>query len=159
MPNALRSTTIEYANNGHAGAESMKRLLRSICWWPGLDNQSDERSLGCLSCQCNNNRTGTEPLRTTTMTNTPWHTVAIDFASTPTTEKLLNVYDEGSRKLFAERTRGETVKDAINVCKKIFDKYGTPSIVKSDNGPAFASGQMERQNAQYKSIIKLLEPL
>ena len=134
-------------------------MLRNICWWLGLNNDCDIRSARCIACQCTTNKITIEPLHPSIMSTIPWHIIAIDFASTPTSEKLLNVYDEGSRKLFAVKTNGETAKDAIRACQQIFDKYGVPSIVKSDNGPAFISFEFKTFAKKNNFIHRKVTPL
>ena len=155
IPSKLKQQALEYAHEGHASSTLTKRLLRNICYWPGMDNDIENMTENCITCQVTTNKMAIEPLLLSVKAEEPWHTIAIDFGSMPTTENILNVYDESSRKLFAMVSKGET----INICQQIFSKYGVPKVVKSDNGPAFKSKEFCNFAKKLNFVHRKVTPL
>ena len=47
----LRSKILDELHQGHPGVTHMKSLARGFVWWPGLDNDLEELSRNCDSCQ------------------------------------------------------------------------------------------------------------
>ncbi len=45
-----RSQITEQLHEGHPGVSRMKNLARSFVWWPGIDNDLEERVKLCESC-------------------------------------------------------------------------------------------------------------
>ena len=133
---------IDYAHEGHNGRKLCKKLLRNICWFPGMDSMIDNTIENCVPCQCNENSITAEPIVPSTIPNEPWHTLSIDFGSRgPTNEYTLVVHDAHSRKTLIKLAANSTTRTAVNICKNIFSIYGIPKIIKSDNGPAFISAE------------------
>lgn len=142
MPSTLQAKAIRIAHEGHLGIVLCKRLLRNRCWWPEMDAQVNTKVGDCAPCQANVDTTHHEPLIQSTMPLQKNGLIAIDFSSrTPTGEYVLVAYDEGRRYPSLKLSRTLTSNEAIRICEELFDKLGTPNVVKSDNGPAFASKQ------------------
>ena len=47
----LRETILDIAHDGHPGAPTMKRYIRSRVWFPDIDKRVEEITNGCLPCQ------------------------------------------------------------------------------------------------------------
>ena len=45
IPKVLRSRVLELAHSGHQGIVKMKKRLRSQLWWPGVDKDTERKSL------------------------------------------------------------------------------------------------------------------
>lgn len=94
----------------------------------------------CVGCEANTGHTRTQPQLPTEIPNENMQLVSIDFSSrTPNGNYLISANCERSRFQIIKVTRSLTAKEAIQKLKSIFEQYGTPKIVKSDNGPAFRS--------------------
>jgi hypothetical protein len=142
IPASLRQQIISTAHEGHMGISKTKSLLRNICWFPGMSAQIQEHIEGCIACQCNTPGNAPEPIQTTQMPKDPWHTLAIDHSSkSPTNEYGLSIYDEGSRTTMLKLSKDLTSATAIQKCKEVFAQHGIPKVIKTDNGPAFISGE------------------
>lgn len=144
LPTALRQKVVNAAHESHLGPDSMKRLLRSICWYPGMTKHIDETIANCGPCQTISDNTTIEPIQPTPLPKAPWKQIAIDFSSaTPSHEYVLAAKDEYSKDIELAITKRLTAKAAIYGAKAIFKKHGTPEIVKSDNGPAFIAKEWQ----------------
>ena len=160
IPISLRLILVKYAHEGHMGTNLMKRLLRNISWFPGMDRMVDEEILDCGPCQCNQDTTSTEPILPTTIPAEAWSQVALDFSSrTPTNDYMLIAKCEHARDILAEVSRNMTSESAIKICQRVFNERGIPKSVKTDNGPAFRSREfqefLKRYNVKHIKITPL----
>ena len=71
--------------------------------------------------------------------NEPWEEISIDFKELPTGEYLLVVIDDYSRYPVIEVVRSTSTTCIIPKLNTIFAAYGTPRVVRTDNGPPFNS--------------------
>jgi hypothetical protein len=135
LPQGLEKIIIDYAHDGHLGMTLVKRLLRNICWFPGMDTKIELKVSNCIACEANTDNTTTEPIIPTRMPLDNWKTLAMDWSSkTPSNEYILVVYDEQGRKMVLHLSSSTTAKAAINVSKRIFTTMGIPNSIKTDNG-------------------------
>ena len=51
IPWKLRSRILDELHQGHPGVIHMKSMTCGYVWWPGLDNDLEELSRNCKSCQ------------------------------------------------------------------------------------------------------------
>ena len=66
--------------------------------------------------------------------------ISIDFSSkTPSGVYILVMVCNRSRYPVMKISRGLTTHDAIRILSKVFQEFGTPAEIMSDNGPAFNS--------------------
>ena len=77
IPESLQQEVINYAHEGHNGRQLCKRLLRNICWFPKMDTMVDRTIGDCITCQCNEDNTTTEPIVPSTIPESAWHTLSI----------------------------------------------------------------------------------
>lgn len=160
IPKSLQQQVIDYAHEGHPGMVLVKRLLRSICWFPGMDKQIDNTIRSCIACQCNVDTTTTEPIIASTLPEDKMQVLALDFSSkTPTNDYLLVGVFEKARYPLYKLTKGMTTEDAKRVCVQIFKQYGTPKFIKTDNGPAFISHEWARFSREQKFVHQKITPL
>ncbi|KAF2888333.1 hypothetical protein ILUMI_17840 [Ignelater luminosus] len=62
VPEALRNRILELFHEQHLGIVRTKMLLRSYCWWPGLNDDVEKFISSCEVCQQTQNFTSTNPL-------------------------------------------------------------------------------------------------
>ena len=140
IPVTLRDELVKRAHMGHTGPDTIKRLLRSISWYPGMNQHIEDTINDCGPCVVNSDTTTTEPMQPTALPGKAWENIAMDFSSrTPTNDYVLAAKDEYSREKEIGITRRLTSEAAIVLAKNFFMKHGTPKVVKTDNGPAFKS--------------------
>ena len=63
----------------------------------------------------------------------------MDFAELPNKEYLLLVTDDYSRYPLVEIVKSTSATAVLPRLDKVFSEFGTPDVVKSDNGPPFNS--------------------
>uniref|UniRef100_H3A736 Gypsy retrotransposon integrase-like protein 1 n=1 Tax=Latimeria chalumnae TaxID=7897 RepID=H3A736_LATCH len=121
---------VELAHEGHQGLVKTKALIREKVWFPGIDKKVEEKT-----CQIATPETKHEPLMI--------KEVSIDFADLPTGEYLLVISDDYSRYPVVDIVKSTSTQTVIPRIDKIFSEFGTPKIVKSDNGPPFHSHEFK----------------
>ena len=125
-----------------------------------MDSMIDSTVNDCIACQCNEDNTTTEPILPSTIPESAWHTLSIDFGSrSPTNDYTLAVYDSHSRKTLVKLAPNMTTATAIRICQNFFIKYGIPKIIKSDNGPAFISAEWANFAKKYNFHHQKITPL
>ncbi|KAJ1094088.1 hypothetical protein NDU88_007172, partial [Pleurodeles waltl] len=80
-PEGVRKHIIDITHQGHLGRGVMKRKIRQLFWWPGVDKQVEETVKNCVPC---GNSDKTKVLRQTPLApvrfpERPWEKLAVDF--------------------------------------------------------------------------------
>ncbi|XP_055634095.1 uncharacterized protein K02A2.6-like [Toxorhynchites rutilus septentrionalis] len=179
VPASLRNRIISTAHDGHPGVNLMKSHLRTAVWWPKMDADVESFVKNCRGCVLVSAPDVPEPMLRKELPSGPWEDISIDYLGPlPDGQYLLVVVDCYSRYLEICEITCTDSKNTIENLKKIFSRFGLPSLIKADNGPQFASqefrtfceehgiklvntipywpqmnGQVERQN---RSILKRL---
>ena len=131
---------IEIAREGHQGQVRTKQLLRAHVWFPGMDSQCDKFVSTSIYCQSNTPDVHREPLKMTELPEGPWRKVSVDFCGLLANGDLALVFHcQYSRYPVVEFVGSTSEKATIPVFRRVFDTYGVPEVVKSDNGPPFNS--------------------
>ena len=136
IPTALQNKTVDIAHEGHLGIVKTKALMREKVWFPSIDKLVETKVKTCVACQIAIPVTSREPLIMSTLPNQPCEEMSVDFAHVDG-EILLLVIDDYSRFPFVEPVSSEASSAVIPKLDKIFATFGTPNVVKSDNGPPF----------------------
>ena len=143
VPAKLRNDVLQMLHACHPGIVSMKALSRSYTWWPGINDDIEEISKHCDTCQMNQNN----PQKTTPHPWIPathaWERIHIDFAQLFDRQWLV-VVDSYSK--FPEIIdMGQNTKSSATIkeLRKLFAVYGLPRLVVSDRGPQLVSDEME----------------
>ncbi|GFR75472.1 transposon Ty3-G Gag-Pol polyprotein [Elysia marginata] len=128
IPSSLHHQVVTLAHDSHQGIVKTKQLIREKFWFPGIDKMVEEHLKWCVPCQ--SSVTGTakrEPLE-----------ISVDFAGPfPTGEHLLIMIDDYSRFPEVEILFSTSAKTVIPNIDQIFARFGTPIVLKKDNGPPF----------------------
>ena len=79
IPATLRHRILTIAHQQHQGIFKTIALLREKVWWPGLSRDTKEFIKSCRPCQSTTPYiVKYQPLKTTEIPKTSWHTLAID---------------------------------------------------------------------------------
>ncbi len=89
-----------------------------------------------------------EPLITTQLPEYPWQIVGTDLFEIDKTYYLL-IVDYFSRYPEVFQLKSTTSTMVINVMKQVFSRHGIPEIVRSDNGPQYASLEFAEFSSSY----------
>ena len=136
VPAALQERIIDIAHESHLGIVKTKALLREKVWFPCMDKMVETKVKACLPCQVVTPIYTREPLQMSVLPDNPFDEVSIDFAHEDG-ETLLLLIDDYSRFPFAEPVSSTSASAVIPKLDQLFATFGTPSVVKSDNGPPF----------------------
>lgn len=144
IPENLRERILHCAHQGHPGAVTTKNLLRERVWWLGMDRHVEDYLKRCLGCATVQRDNPPEALIRTRLPESPWDAVAIDFLEIREHGvKLLVLVDYYTRFVSVEIMKVTDASHLIEVLEKIFDIWGYPWLIRSDNGSPFQSQEFE----------------
>ena len=138
IPSNLHKHVLEIAHEGHQGFQKSYALLEQYVWFPMMHKIMKEHVERCIVCKTNSETKVYEPLKMSPLPSGPWEEVCVDFhGPVGNGEYIMVLIDEYSRfpiiKIIST-TAGHVVIPAL---REIFAVFGTPTQVKSDNGPPF----------------------
>jgi hypothetical protein len=136
LPVSLQEKAVNIAHEGHQGMVKTKGLLREKVWFPCMDKLVEEKIRHCLPCQIATPQVTREPLKMSPLPVAAWEEISIDFASV-SGETVLVIVDDYSRFPIVEPISSTSAASAIPKLDKCFAMFGTPKVVRSDNGPPF----------------------
>lgn len=141
LPYALRDRAIESAHQGHMGAASMKKILRNYFWWPGMAKSTETFVKSCETCFRLSRRNPPIPLTNRELPDGPWEILQIDFFSLKDcgSGEFLVIVDTYSRYLHVIEMKSTDANSTNDALSKIFEVWGYPLVIFSDNGPPFQS--------------------
>ena len=140
IPRRLRPKLVKIAHKGHQGIEKSKKMARWGAWYPGIDTDIEREVASCVACQALTGLPQHEPQQPTVMPNRPMEVVAIDYKGVlKDGSSWLSIVCEYSRFLSVYRVASQDFLQTSRAMKKFFFVLGVPEIIKSDNGPVFAS--------------------
>ena len=144
IPAQLRQQSVILAHQGHQGIVKTKSLLREKVWFPGIDKYAEECVKSCIACQASYPVPKKEPLCMSELPTAPWTELSCDFGQVGSNEYLLIVVDDYSRYPLVEVVSSTSSQAVIPKLDKMFAEFGTPLILKSDNGPPFNGNEFRK---------------
>lgn len=139
IPQSLETKLLTSLHENHSGITRMKSLARSYFWWTGLDEDIEKIAKSCKACQEQKSKPPKAPLHPWIWPNTPWKRIHIDFAGPFLNKMFLIVVDAHSKWPEVIQMTSTTSAKTIDVLRTLFDRYGLPEQLVSDNGPQFTS--------------------
>lgn len=141
LPTRLRRRALQSAHQGHMGAASIKRILREYFWWPGLAKEAEVFVEQCETCLLLSRKNPPIPLSCRTLPQGPWEILQIDFFTDNEFGhgEFLVVVDTYSRYLHVIEMRTIDAEATNLALNRIFEIWGYPLAIQSDNGPPFQS--------------------
>src|SRR5277367_4845492 len=138
LPESLRSKVLDLAHEGHVGADRMKWRIRQTFWFPGIEEAVTEHVRRCHPCLANSPCQPPPPIATQDLPKQVWERITVDFCGqTPAGTYLLLVVDEFSRYPFVIEVASTGHQSTIKALDNLFCMFGSPKVLKSDNGPPF----------------------
>lgn len=149
IPKGLRVYVMDAAHTGHPGKNVMSKSISRYLWWPELNKDVEKYVKSCVSCTLMRRPEHPEPITSTIIPSEPWKRIAIDFFSAPLDikSKILVIKDYYSRYLITKLVSSENAKETTEALDTVFNIFGKPKSIKSDNGSPF-------QSASFKSWCK-----
>ena len=136
VPASLQERIVDIAHESHLGIAKTKGCLREKVWFPLMDKMVEAKVKACLPCQAVTPLYNREPLQMSVLPDNPFDEVSIDFAHMDG-DTLLLLVDDYSRFPFVEPVSSTSASVVIPKLNQLFAMFGTPRVVKSDNGPPF----------------------
>ena len=136
IPEALKSRMLEQLHQGHPGITRMKALTRSFVWWPGVDQQLEQKVKSCINCQQHQN---TAPLHPWEWPKRPWERLHVDYAGPIQGKMLLVTVDAYSKWIDIQVVNSATSRNTIDHLRTLFATHGILEVLVSDNGTPFTS--------------------
>ena len=137
VPPTLRRDIMLRIHEGHQGAERCRMRVQQSVWWPAVTSQVKQFVDNCREC-AKRARQRREPLVPTPLPDYPWQMVGTDLCELKGVHYLV-VVDYFSRYPEVHRLTSTTSASIIQVLKAVFARHGIPEVVRSDNGPQYAS--------------------
>lgn len=143
VPESLRVRVLEVSHIGHISATTMKQLLRAHAWWPGMTVDADSFHADCRGCSLTSRCVAIPSLSPRALPRRPLEIVHLDFLKLTGICELLVVTEAYSRYLWVVEMKSTSTKATNKALMSIFDCWGKPQMLQSDNGPQFISKEFK----------------
>lgn len=135
----------------HLGIEKTHEKLSRLYYWPGMFKSVHDYVNSCHVCKSSKspNFATRPPMGSFELPTMPFQRIFIDFLGPYPRSKsgyshIMVILDHLTKFVFIEPIRAATAKIAVNVLEKqIFNIFGIPEYVVSDNGSQFISALFE----------------
>ena len=144
IPEKYRDQVMEVLHEGHLGMVKMKSLARSYVYWPNIDQQIEQKCMGCHGCSSVRKMPATAPLHPWEWPSHPWRRLHIDYAGPYLHCMFLVVVDAHSKWPEVVVMKNATSTTTITALRNIFARFGIPDQIVSDNGSQFTSNEFEQ---------------
>ncbi|CAD6192730.1 unnamed protein product [Caenorhabditis auriculariae] len=141
IPKTLQREVLQELHASHAGMDHMKRLARSVAFWPGIDADCENFVRNCKACSLHSKTPRKVPLQPWPAPERVWQRIHIDFAGPDQGQWYLVVVDAKSKYPEVKIVHSISAANTVKVLKEIFARNGYPETIVSDNGTQFTSQQ------------------
>ncbi|XP_062404761.1 uncharacterized protein K02A2.6-like [Sardina pilchardus] len=143
IPPQAREILLDELHEPHPGISRMKSTARGHMWWPGLDNEIEQKVKACVICQEVRNAPPQAPVSPWEWPGKPWTRIHIDYAGPFLGEMFLIAVDAHSKWLEVAPVRAATSAATIEHLRAMFSIYGLPHTIVSDNAAYFTSSEFK----------------
>lgn len=147
IPSSERLDVLQRIHVGHLGITKCRERAKDCVWWPGMSSAIESMVKSCRRC-CESQPVKCEPLKPTYWPEGPWHTLGSDLFEYKGSQYLVLV-DYYSRYPEVAKLESATSSCVIAHIKSIFGRHGIPFVVRSDNGPCYASVEFAKFAKEY----------
>ena len=149
IPSKLRSKLLNNLHSAHLGINKTIRLARDMYFWPGFSNDIKSKVGSCEICNSFKNVQAKEPLIPTDVPDLPWQKLGCDIFELDGKQYLV-LGDYYSRFIEVDFLENISSDKVITKLKAHFSRYGIPSVLITDNGSQFSSGEFQNFAKLYK---------
>jgi transposase InsO family protein len=139
VPPQAREILLNELHMTHPGIVRMKGLARSHLWWPGLDQEIENKVRDCHMCQTHNKMPTQASLHPWEWPGRPWHRIHIDYIGPFEGHMILVIVDSHSKYIDAHVTNSTSTAVTITKLQQTFAIFGLPVTIVSDNATGFMS--------------------
>ena len=133
VPARFHNKIMDIIHEGHLGMSKMKAIARGYVYWPGIDQQIEQKALGCNGCAQTRKMPAASPLHPWEWPAQPWRRLHIDFAGPFLNRMFLVVVDAHSKWPEVIPMKNATSTTTITALRSIFSRFGLPDQIVSDN--------------------------
>lgn len=142
IPKKWRNKVLDFCHKSHNGIVLMKKLARSLVYWPGLDKDIEDWIHGCEVCQELSTVSKKKVSTKWTPSTYAMERIHIDFFFFEGQNCFL-IMDTFTKYIEVILMKQSNAEKVIEVLKHFFDSMGWPGSIVSDNGSPFASYKFE----------------
>ena len=147
VPKSLQAATLQKIHNGHQGIQRCRQRTTSSVWWHGVSKHIEQLVKSCPIC-AKASTPHKEPLMYSPLPNHPWEKVGSDLFELNGSTYLL-VVDYFSCFIEIQKLSSMNSRSVILALKAIFSRHGVPVTLVSENGPQYASREMQEFAESY----------
>ena len=143
IPKTLQRKYLDKIHNGHQGIQRSLQKAREYVFWTNYTRDIKETIEKCSICQENSTALKTEKFKyVSTIPPHPWHTLGTDLFYFKKQDFIVLI-DYFSKFLIVRKLHNSTSSAVIKELGLIFSEFGTPFILRSDNGPCYTSSEFQ----------------
>ena len=156
IPRSLRQNILNLLHMGHFGMERMKKLARTVVYWPNIDVDITDMCRHCITCAEFQNKP-TKTFHPWCIPDEPWSRVHVDHAVNFMGINWLILTDAFSKYPCIHATNSLSTTATIQLLEESFAHFGYPKTLVSDNGKSFLSEQFQKYCSE-RGILHLTGP-
>ena len=141
VPPSLRPEMLKQFHETHLGINKCKQRAHEAQYWPGMGQQIEDMISDCVLCNTYQNKQLAETLRPTPTPDRPWQEIASDIFEWQGTNYIVTV-DYMSKFIEVDKLQ-DMSSSTIDALKRQFSVHGLPEVLRSDNGPQYASREFQ----------------
>ena len=149
VPPSMRSDMISQVHGSHLGVVKCKQRAREALFWPGMSSQIEDAVSDCVMCNTYQNKQGRETMKATKTPDLPWVQVASDIFDWKGEHYVLTV-DYYSKFIEVDKLTDMSSQCTIETIKSQISRHGIPEVLRSDNGPQYASREFAKFCQDYE---------
>ena len=140
IPPKYHDRLLTELHSTHIGVISMKKVIRNLVWWPGINRAIENIAAKCKGCKKHRKKPSANTLSVWPFARRPFERVHVDYFEYRGKHVLIMV-DAFSKKLFLHYLGTDTTAPVTCAVLSAWfsQEYGSPTTLVSDNGPQFTS--------------------
>jgi transposase InsO family protein len=151
IPEKMRMELLGIIHEGHQGQKKCLWRAKDAVYWPGMENDIIHLTERCEICQETSGKQRALPLRQHDVPPYAWHTLGTDLFHWRHQDFIV-IGDYYSKFLIVRKLSGTSTNSTIRELENIFAEWGRPTVLKSDNGPNYASREFQTFMEQHGII-------
>lgn len=148
IPASMRADTIDKLHESHLGIDKCISRAQQSVFWPGLRTQLQDKIAKCEVCNKHRNKQVKEPLKPHDVPDRPWQILASDLFYF-NNDRYIVLVDYFSKFFEISKLVDGKSSTVIHSLKQQFSRHGIPEVLKSDNGPEYASDEFAKFMTSY----------
>ena len=159
IPPEQRNNVLVCLHRSHQGITKTTLLAKDSVFWPGYTKAIEEMVRQCETCLRFQPKNAATPLEPTPAPSRPWQMVATDIFTLEGHDYLVLGDFYSKMPLVRKYPSGQTnAGKTVQFLKEIFNEYGIPELIRSDNGRQYDCAQFSEFCKEWKIQHKTSSP-